>query len=140
VNLIEFARSVIGLDFAWGETNCVALSMRAFDLQAGTTLFADNAMHMASALTAARWTRDHGLDGLVQLFVAAGGQRMSPMFAAPGDILLGLTADGQLASHVLIDTKALSSTPQAGVGLYAFAAVLPLSTHAIRPGRPACQL
>jgi hypothetical protein len=54
-------------------------------------------------------------DGLQSVLEAEGLKRMDAPFSQPGDILLGLAADGQIAAHLCLGTRVLSATTEAGV-------------------------
>lgn len=130
IRLMEFVRSEVGRPFEWGETNCLALALRAVDAMRGTTLHATHRHRMSSAARALAGTRKHGLDGVVRFLQQHGLIELAPNFAQEGDILLGLSEDGQIAAHVSLGTRVLSSTPDDGVILLRLATVSPAPTLA----------
>lgn len=128
--LQQFVRAELGRMFIWGETNCVALALRAVDAMHGTGLHAAHRKHMATATRARAWTRKHGARGVIDQLLADGLMEVEPAFAQEGDILIGETADGQIAAHVALGARVLSATETAGVCLLAYAAVSPAPTFA----------
>lgn len=127
LRLQQFVRSEIGKPFEWGETNCLALALRAVDYLHGTTLHADHKHRMTSAKRAQAGTRKHGLAGVMRFLEKAGLVEVKPNFAQPGDILLGLTDDGQIAAHISLGTRCLSSTQDHGVEMIPVFAIKPIT-------------
>jgi hypothetical protein len=127
---MQFARAELGRMFIWGETNCVALALRAHDAMHGTALHATHRKHMSTATRARAWTRKHGARGVIDQLLADGLTELSPAFAQPGDLLIGETADGQIAAHVCLGARVLSSTETEGVRYLPLAAVSPAPTFA----------
>lgn len=118
LRLIDFARAEIGRPFAWGDTNCVALAVRWLDTMRGTDIAARHRRSMASAARAAAWTRAHGARGLVDTLLSEGLTEIVPVFAQPGDVLIGETSDGQIAAHIYLGTSLLASTAADGVRMF----------------------
>jgi len=130
VRLMEFVRTELGRPFEWGETNCLALALRAVDAMHGTHLHATHKHRMSSATRALAGTRKHGLNGVMEFLLGHGLVAIDPPFAQEGDILLGLTDDGQIAAHVSLGNRVLSSTQADGVILLRLATVSPAPTLA----------
>lgn len=131
VRLMQFCRAEVGRMFIWGETNCVALALRAVDTMHGTALHAQHRKHMATATRALAWTRKHGARGVIDQLIADGLTEIDPAFAQEGDVLIGETADGQIAAHVCLGVRVLSATEAAGVCYARRDAVSPAPTFAI---------
>lgn len=128
--LQQFVRREVGRPFVWGETNCVALALRAVDAMHGTALHAAHRKHMTTPVRARAWTRKNGARGVIEQLVADGLEELAPAFAQVGDILVGETADGQIAAHICLGTRVLSSTEADGVRYLPLSAVSPPPTFA----------
>lgn len=112
---MEFVRAELGRPFIWSETNCVALALRAIDAMHGTRLHATHRHHMCSALRAQAWTRQFGPHGIIVELLKDGLSEIPVSYAQPGDILAGETDDGQIAAHICLGVRVLSSTQNDGV-------------------------
>lgn len=130
IRLMEFVRDELGRPFEWGETNCLALALRAMDAMHGTNLHATHRHRMSSAARALAGTREHGLKGVMMFLQQHGLTALTLNYAQEGDILLGLTEDGQIAAHVSLGNRVLSSTQADGVILLRLATVSPAPTLA----------
>lgn len=115
VKLMEFVRAELGRPFAWGDTNCVALALRALDAMHGLALHERHRHHMGSAVRARAWTRQHGAMGVVVELLRDGLVEVDPAYSQVGDILVGETAEGQIAAHICLGVRVLSSTEADGV-------------------------
>jgi len=115
IRLQAFVRAELARPFAWGDTNCVALALRAVDAMHGTGLHVSHHRHMGSAARARVWTRKHGAYGVVTELLKDGLFEIPTTYSQPGDILIGETDDGQIAAHVCLGLRVLSSTEADGV-------------------------
>lgn len=131
VRLAEFVRAEMGRPFVWGHTNCVALALRALDALHDTDLHARYGLNMSSLVRAAVWARRHGLEGLRERFVAEGFAVVPTAYAQPGDILLGHTEDGQIAAHVCLGVRVLSSSSEGGIFQVRQSDILPAPLYAV---------
>lgn len=132
LRLMAFVRAELGRPFVWGDTNCVALALRAVDAMHGTELFARHRHRMCSAIRAQAWARKHGAVGVIIELLRDGLIEVDPNYAQPGDILVGTTQDGQIAAHVCLGTRVLSSTEADGVIQVRQAGLVPSPSHAAR--------
>jgi hypothetical protein len=132
LRLMAFARAELGRPFAWGDTNCVALALRAVDAMHGTELFIRHRRHMRSARRALAWTRDHGTVGVIIELLRDGLVEVDPRYAQPGDLLIGTTPDGQIAAHVCLGERVLSSTEADGVIQVRRTGLAPAPAYAVR--------
>lgn len=114
LRLIAFAREQLGQPFAWGETNCVMLALRALDAQCGSDLAARHMRYMSSERRAVAWVARHGLAGLVQRFVAEGLVEVAPTFIQAGDVAL-VEMPGNIGAAVYLGRNFLSSSSALGV-------------------------
>ena len=114
LRLIAFAREEIGKPFAWGETNCIALALRAFDVQCGTNIAEQNRRHMSSERRAMAWVARHGLAGLVERFIGEGAIEIDPKFIQTGDIAL-VDMPGNIGASVYLGRNFLSASSALGV-------------------------
>jgi len=130
-DLIRWVRAEIGRPFVWGETNCVALAVRCLDAQGGTDILPRHARHMSTERRALAWTRKHGVAGLLQILRAEGLAPVAPAFAQTGDVLLGETADGQIAAHIVVHDRLLSALPEVGVRLFRHDQISPMERYAM---------
>lgn len=132
VRLMEFVRAEMGRPFAWGDTNCVALALRALDAMHGLALHARHRHHMSSAVRALAWTREHGALGVILELLRDGLVEVDPMYSQIGDILVGETDDGQIAAHVCLGVRVLSSTEADGVVQVRREGLHPAPQYAVR--------
>jgi len=130
IRLTQFVRAELGRPFIWGETNCVALALRAVDAMHGTALHDKHRRHMSSAARALAWTRKHGPSGVIDALINDGLIKIQPAYAQDGDILIGETTDGQIAAHVCLGVRVLSSTDAGGVIQLRLNTVSPAPTFA----------
>jgi hypothetical protein len=114
LRLIAFARQEIGKPFAWGETNCVSLALRAIDVQCGTDLAGQNCKRMSTERRAMAWVARNGLSGLVQRLRDEGVIEIALSFIQTGDIALVEMA-GNIGASVYLGRNYLSSSSDLGV-------------------------
>lgn len=114
LRLIAWARAEIGKPFAWGETNCVSLALRALDVQCGSDLSERYRRNMSSERRAVAWVARNGLAGLVQKFVAEGCVEIAPSFIQAGDIAL-VEIPGNIGASIYLGRNFLSSSVARGV-------------------------
>lgn len=112
--LMQFARAEIGRPFMWGETNCVALALRALDVQCGSALMRCYRKHMASEQRALVWVARNGLAGLIERFIREGCREIAPNFIQAGDVAFS-ELPGSIGAAVYLGRNFLSSSPEAGV-------------------------
>lgn len=110
----------IGRPFLWGETNCVALALRALDLQAGTQVMDKYRRHMVSARRAAAWCRSYAVADIARLLEGDGFTVLDASFSQPGDIVLAPWPGSISAAVCLGGRQRLSSTEVQGVALFDF--------------------
>lgn len=122
LRLHAFARAEVGRAFEWGETNCVALGLRAIDVQLGTALHAKYRKHMATERRAMAWAKRYGVDGIVSRLVDDGLVVVPANFEREGDILLTAMPDN-IGTAVVLGRCRLSSTAEHGVELFASCAL-----------------
>lgn len=111
VALTKWADNALGQSFLWNRTNCVALAFSAIDAMYGSRFFQWQetiplSFRRAAALSGRRTTRS--------VLLHIGAHLVDPPYAQRGDILLALQ-DKMECAHVCIGSRAVSSTPAAGV-------------------------
>lgn len=114
LRLIAFAREHLGKPFVWGETNCLALALRALDAQCGTDIATRHSKYMASELRAMAWVARHGLAGVVNRLLAEGAVEVAPAFIQSGDIAL-VEMPGNIGAATYLGRNYLSSSSALGV-------------------------
>jgi len=117
VLLMTFARSEVGRPFAWGETNCVSLALRALDVQYGTSLHVKYSHFMSSEKRAMAFVAKQGIDSLVHRFCLNGFSVIPKNFEQVGDVQFG-EMPGNIGSAVILGRQHLSSTAVGGVQLF----------------------
>ena len=117
--LAMFANQEYGKPFTWGETNCVALALRAIDAQCDSNLINIGREFMSTERAALVWVgRNGGADGLFDLLISRYGfEQVFEDFVNDGDIALK-QGDRTINSYVFISGHWLSSTPDLGVRLF----------------------
>ena len=114
LRLIAWARGEIGKPFAWVETNCVSLALRALDVQCGSDLSERYRRNMSSERRAVAWVARNGLAGLVQKFIAEGCVEVAPSFIRAGDIAL-VEMPGNIGASIYLGRNFLSVSGERGV-------------------------
>lgn len=117
LRLIAFARTALGKPFAWGETNCVALALRALDAQCGSDLIGRYARRMSSEHRARAWVARHGLVGLADRLQEEGCVVIETAFIQVGDIALAEMPD-TIGAAVCLGRTMLSATAAGGVAQF----------------------
>lgn len=117
--LVEFANTETGKPFIWGETNCVALALRALDAQCGSDLISIGREFMATERAALVWVgRNGGVNGLFDLLIREHGlEQVFSSFVSDGDIALR-QGDNTINAYVFMSGYWLSSTVDQGVKLF----------------------
>jgi hypothetical protein len=111
LRLVQFANLEIGRPFIWGETNCVALAIRAIDVQCGTDLMCKYHRHMTDKRAAWLWLKRNGsLEGIKSRLLADGLSVIEPDYMQDGDLLMGEVEDGNVTAHIYLSGKWLSVT------------------------------
>ncbi len=112
LRLLEYATSVRGLPFEWGQTNCAALVAGSVDAMTGSALYNLQGElgldePLARELSAQRFTRSTLLDaGLIKIAGINYAQR--------GDVVLAYSEEWE-CSHVCLGKYVLTSSPDRGV-------------------------
>ena len=114
LRLIAFAREQLGKPFVWGETNCLAIALRALDVQCGTDIAARYSKYMASERRAMSWVARHGLAGVVSRLIEEGAVEVAPAWIQTGDIAL-VEMPGNIGAAVYLGRNYLSSSSALGV-------------------------
>ncbi|MFM7009312.1 MAG: DUF6950 family protein, partial [Betaproteobacteria bacterium] len=87
--LTEWASAEQGKPFAWGETNCVALALRAIDVQLEAPFFMRTySRFFCSELRSRAWLRTHNIHDFAGLFTEAGGKILTRTEVGDGDVML----------------------------------------------------
>jgi hypothetical protein len=117
--LVEFTNTEAGKLFLWGETNCVALALRALDAQCGSDLISIGREFMATERAALVWVgRNGGANGLFDLLIREHGlEQVFSGFVSDGDIALK-QGDNTINAYVFVSGYWLSSTADLGVKLF----------------------
>lgn len=116
--LTKWATDEQGKPFAWGETNCVALALRAIDVQLDAPFFMPTySRFFRSEVRSRAWLKTHTIHDFVELFVAAGGKVLNCAGVGDGDIML-LQRGDNLYAHAMVSEHWLSSSPSHKVRFY----------------------
>lgn len=115
VNLVDFARDVVGQEFEWGTTDCASLVRRGLIAMMGKDLLKKHVgiwKTRRGALIASRHTKpEHALK-------ASGAVKVGALYAWSGDVAVGANVDdhGMVQVALLLPTrKALTSGQEKGV-------------------------
>jgi hypothetical protein len=126
LRLVRFANTEIGSPFIWGETNCVALAIRAIDVQCGTDLMCKYRKHMTCKRIAWLWLKRNGsLEGIKSRLLADGLSVIEGDYMQDGDLLMGEVEDGNVTAHIYLSGKWLSVTDTVQVFPYHIASLVP---------------
>lgn len=119
VCLTKFTNTETGKTFAWGETNCVAIALRALDAQCGSNLISIGREFMSTERTALVWVgRNGGASGLFDLLIKNYDlEQIFECFLNDGDIALK-QGEKTINAYVFVSGYWLSSAVELGVKLF----------------------
>lgn len=111
--LAEWARSRLGDEFRWGETDCAILCLEAVDVMAGTTLAVRHRGRYRTAAQSLRYQRKVGMDLAGQIAGVAFAAHGTPRI---GDILTHAHPERPWqVGHVCFGVLALTAHEAGGV-------------------------
>lgn len=114
---MAFARAEVGRPFAWGETNCVSLGLRALDVQCGTDFHATWRHFMSTERRAMAFVLHQGIDGIIERLQSRGLTVIRKNFEQVGDVQF-CEVPGNIGSAVILGRQHLSSSAAGGVQLF----------------------
>lgn len=113
--LVEFAREVVGQEFAWGTTDCASLVRRALEIVYGRDVWKD---HVGTWKTKRGALGVSGRTDYEDALRASGATEVGIHYAWSSDVALGPSEDdhGMIQVAILLPTrKAMTSMPETGV-------------------------
>ena len=113
--LVEFAREVIGQEFEWGLTDCVALVRRGLQVEFGVDVWEG---HVGKYKTKRGAVTVAGKTDYEDALLTSGAVEVGFHYGTSGDVALSPREDehGMLSMALIVPSrKALTSTPSEGV-------------------------
>lgn len=112
--LLRFGREIRGQPLVWGETDCVSLARRAWEITFGADILGHEA-HWTTLLGAQRVLKESG--GLREVMLAHGARELPLTFAQTGDVAAGPADEGHAFPFigVVIAREVLTTTAENGV-------------------------